>query len=82
VLNLKFKYNQNQKQNELIWRLPIIPYYPVKALDCIITDDKIEYLDLYSGHGVNFYYTNRLCCKIKDQLDNSFTRMQFKIHCK
>jgi acetylornithine aminotransferase len=28
-------------------------YYPVKALDCIITDDNgIEYLDLYSGHGV------------------------------
>jgi acetylornithine aminotransferase len=27
--------------------------YPVSALDCIITDDKgIEYLDLYSGHGV------------------------------
>lgn len=32
---------------------PLYPITPVKALDCIITDDKgIEYLDLYSGHGV------------------------------
>jgi acetylornithine aminotransferase len=32
----------------------VYPLYhtPVKALDCIITDDNgIEYLDLYSGHG-------------------------------
>ena len=32
---------------------PLYPITPVKALDCIITDNKgIEYLDLYSGHGV------------------------------
>ena len=32
---------------------PLYPITPVKALDCIITDEKgIEYLDLYSGHGV------------------------------
>ena len=32
---------------------PLYPITPVKALDCIITDVKgIEYLDLYSGHGV------------------------------
>ncbi len=32
---------------------PLYPITPVKAVDCTITDDKgIEYLDLYSGHGV------------------------------
>jgi acetylornithine aminotransferase len=32
---------------------PLYPITPVKALDCIITDDNgIEYLDLYSGHGL------------------------------
>lgn len=32
---------------------PLYPITPVTALDCIITDDKgIEYVDLYSGHGV------------------------------
>jgi acetylornithine aminotransferase len=31
----------------------VYPLYPIVKLDCIITDDKgIEYLDLYSGHGV------------------------------
>jgi acetylornithine aminotransferase len=34
---------------------PLYPITPVKALDCIITDDNgIEYLDLYSPHG-DFY---------------------------
>jgi acetylornithine aminotransferase len=34
-----------------------------KALDCIITDDNgIEYLDLYSGHGViSIGHPTRLC---------------------
>ncbi|NGY37069.1 aspartate aminotransferase family protein [Flavobacterium sp. XN-5] len=52
---------------------PLYPITPVKALDCIITDDKgIEYLDLYSGHGVisightQPYYV----AKVKAQLDN------------
>ena len=32
---------------------PLYPITPVKALDFTITDDKgIEYIDLYSGHGV------------------------------
>ena len=32
---------------------PLYNVTPVKALDCKIYDDKgIEYLDLYSGHGV------------------------------
>ncbi|MDG2432464.1 aminotransferase class III-fold pyridoxal phosphate-dependent enzyme [Flavobacterium sp.] len=51
---------------------PLYPITPVSALDCIITDDKgIEYLDLYSGHGVisightQPYYV----AKVKDQLD-------------
>jgi acetylornithine aminotransferase len=51
---------------------PLYPITPVSALDCIITDDKgIEYLDLYSGHGVisightQPYYI----AKIKEQLD-------------
>ena len=51
---------------------PLYPITPVKALDCIITDDKgIEYLDLYSGHGVisightQPYYVE----KVKAQLD-------------
>jgi acetylornithine aminotransferase len=33
----------------------VYPLYPItpEALSCIITDDNgIEYLDLYSGHGV------------------------------
>lgn len=52
---------------------PLYPITPVKALDCTITDDKgIEYLDLYSGHGVisightHPYYV----AKVKAQLDN------------
>jgi acetylornithine/N-succinyldiaminopimelate aminotransferase len=51
---------------------PLYPITPVTALDCIITDDNgIEYLDLYSGHGVisightQPYYVE----KVKAQLD-------------
>jgi acetylornithine aminotransferase len=51
---------------------PLYSITPVKALDCIITDENgIEYLDLYSGHGVisighsHPEYVNRL----KEQLD-------------
>lgn len=51
---------------------PLYPITPVSALDCIITDDNgIEYLDLYSGHGVisightQPYYVT----KVKEQLD-------------
>jgi acetylornithine/N-succinyldiaminopimelate aminotransferase len=52
---------------------PLYPITPVKALDCIITDDKgIEYLDLYSGHGViSIGHTQPdYVAKIKEQLDN------------
>jgi acetylornithine/N-succinyldiaminopimelate aminotransferase len=52
---------------------PLYPITPVKALDCIITDDKgIEYLDLYSGHGViSIGHTQPdYVAKIKAQLDN------------
>ncbi|MCW2119663.1 aspartate aminotransferase family protein [Flavobacterium sp. 7A] len=52
---------------------PLYPITPVKALDCTITDDKgIEYLDLYSGHGVisightQPYYV----AKVTEQLNN------------
>ena len=51
---------------------PLYSITPVKALDCIITDENgVEYLDLYSGHGVisighsHSKYVN----KLKDQLD-------------
>ncbi len=52
---------------------PLYPITPVKALDCTITDDKgIEYLDLYSGHGViSIGHTQPdYVAKIKAQLDN------------
>ncbi len=52
---------------------PLYPITPVKALDCIITDDKgIEYLDLYSGHGViSIGHTHPdYVAKVKEQLDN------------
>jgi acetylornithine aminotransferase len=62
----------------------VYPLYPItpKALDCIITDDNgIEYLDLYSGHGViSIGHTQPdYVAKIKAQLDLSFTQMRFKI---
>ncbi len=52
---------------------PLYPITPVKALDCTITDDKgIEYLDLYSGHGViSIGHTHpEYVAKVKEQLDN------------
>jgi acetylornithine aminotransferase len=52
---------------------PLYPITPVKALDCTITDDKgIEYLDLYSGHGViSIGHTHPdYVTKVKEQLDN------------
>ncbi|KAB1154382.1 aspartate aminotransferase family protein [Flavobacterium luteum] len=52
---------------------PLYPITPVKALDCIITDEKgIEYLDLYSGHGViSIGHTQPdYVAKVKAQLDN------------
>ncbi|MFI0492221.1 aspartate aminotransferase family protein [Flavobacterium sp.] len=52
---------------------PLYPITPVKALDCTITDDKgIEYLDLYSGHGViSIGHTQPdYVAKVKAQLDN------------
>ena len=52
---------------------PLYPITPVKAVDCTITDDKgIEYLDLYSGHGViSIGHTQPdYVAKVKEQLDN------------
>ena len=52
---------------------PLYSITPVKALDCTITDDKgIEYLDLYSGHGVISigHCQPDYVSKLKNQLDN------------
>ena len=52
---------------------PLYNVTPVKALDCTITDDKgIEYLDLYSGHGViSIGHTHpEYVAKVKAQLDS------------
>ena len=52
---------------------PLYDVTPVTALDCKITDDKgIEYLDLYSGHGViSIGHTHpKYVAKVKAQLDN------------
>ncbi|SHG20073.1 acetylornithine aminotransferase [Flavobacterium fluvii] len=52
---------------------PLYPITPVKAVDCTIYDDKgIEYLDLYSGHGViSIGHTQPdYVAKVKEQLDN------------
>lgn len=52
---------------------PLYNITPVKAVDCTITDDKgIEYLDLYSGHGViSIGHTQpEYVEKVKAQLDN------------
>jgi acetylornithine aminotransferase len=52
---------------------PLYPITPVKALDCMITDENgIEYLDLYSGHGViSIGHTHpEYVAKLKNQLDN------------
>lgn len=52
---------------------PLYNITPVKALDCTITDENgIEYLDLYSGHGViSIGHTHpEYVAKLKNQLDN------------
>ncbi len=52
---------------------PLYNITPVKALDCTITDENgIEYLDLYSGHGViSIGHTQAdYVAKLKNQLDN------------
>lgn len=52
---------------------PLYNVTPVKALDCKIYDNKgIEYLDLYSGHGViSIGHTHpEYVAKVKEQLDN------------
>lgn len=52
---------------------PLYNVTPVKALGCKIIDNKgIEYLDLYSGHGViSIGHTHpEYVAKVKEQLDN------------
>jgi len=52
---------------------PLYNITPVKALDCTITDENgIEYLDLYSGHGViSIGHTHpEYVAKLKNQLDS------------
>ncbi|KIO52020.1 aspartate aminotransferase family protein [Flavobacterium hibernum] len=52
---------------------PLYDITPVKALDCTITDNNgVEYLDLYSGHGViSIGHTQPdYVEKLKNQLDN------------
>ncbi|MNQ00438.1 Acetylornithine aminotransferase [compost metagenome] len=52
---------------------PLYDITPVKAIDCTITDkDGVEYLDLYSGHGViSIGHTQPdYVAKLKNQLDN------------
>ena len=52
---------------------PLYDVTPVKALGCKIIDNKgIEYLDLYSGHGViSIGHTHpEYVAKVKEQLDN------------
>ena len=52
---------------------PLYNITPVKAVDCTITDENgVEYLDLYSGHGViSIGHTQpHYVAKVKEQLDN------------
>ncbi|WP_278022027.1 aspartate aminotransferase family protein [Flavobacterium ginsengisoli] len=52
---------------------PLYDITPVKAVDCTIIDDKgVEYLDLYSGHGViSIGHTQQdYVAKLKNQIDN------------
>ena len=52
---------------------PLYDITPVKAVDCTIIDDKgVEYLDLYSGHGViSIGHTQPdYVAKLKNQLDH------------
>ena len=51
---------------------PLYSITPVKAVDCIITDENgVEYLDLYSGHGViSIGHSHpKYVDKLKNQLD-------------
>lgn len=51
---------------------PLYNITPVKAVDCTITDENgVEYLDLYSGHGViSIGHTQpHYVAKVKEQLD-------------
>ncbi|MEM0576741.1 aspartate aminotransferase family protein [Flavobacterium polysaccharolyticum] len=52
---------------------PLYNITPVKAVDCTITDENgVEYLDLYSGHGViSIGHTQQhYVAKVKEQLDS------------
>ena len=52
---------------------PLYNITPVKAVDCNITDDNgVDYLDLYSGHGViSIGHTHpHYVAKLKEQLDS------------
>lgn len=52
---------------------PLYNITPVKAVDCTITDENgVEYLDLYSGHGViSIGHTQpHYVAKVKEQLEN------------
>ncbi|MCZ8227854.1 aminotransferase class III-fold pyridoxal phosphate-dependent enzyme [Flavobacterium sp.] len=52
---------------------PLYNITPVKAVDCTITDENgVEYLDLYSGHGViSIGHTQpHYVAKLKEQLDH------------
>jgi acetylornithine/N-succinyldiaminopimelate aminotransferase len=64
---------KKEKKMNLFNVYPLYNITPVKALDCTITDDKgIEYLDLYSGHGViSIGHTHpHYVAKLKNQLDH------------
>jgi acetylornithine/N-succinyldiaminopimelate aminotransferase len=66
------KQNKQKKMN-LFNVYPLYNITPVKALDCTITDNNgVEYLDLYSGHGViSIGHTQPdYVAKLKDQLDH------------
>lgn len=66
------KQNKQKKMN-LFNVYPLYDITPVKALDCTITDNNgVEYLDLYSGHGViSIGHTQPdYVAKLKDQLDH------------
>ncbi|SMO43892.1 acetylornithine aminotransferase [Flavobacterium nitrogenifigens] len=63
----------NKKHMNLFNVYPLYDITPVKAVDCTIIDDKgVEYLDLYSGHGViSIGHTQPdYVAKLKNQIDN------------
>jgi acetylornithine aminotransferase len=78
--NFQFSYQPSTinrqlkiKKMNLFDVYPLYNITPVKALDCTITDENgIEYLDLYSGHGViSIGHTQPdYVSKLKNQLDN------------